>query len=415
MMDPAIEKAPYETASEYAQRCCVNKELLGLTWKQLAKLINESCGLSYSEAWYRKHYKEGKFNIPEYDLTEETPEDPDNSYEERLNNTLHKINIRKFEVADMIASNNAMLRRMSREETIKDIAADYARVMAQSKPMLSVKNYSNQRTGKEGILLLSDWHYGLVCDNYWNKFDPQICKERVSNLLNKVKQSITEYKIQRLTVLNLSDLIAGRIHSQIRIESRFDVITQTMDVCEILAEFLEELSLHCPVDFYTCLDNHSRLEPNKKESLDLESLVRLIPWYLNTRLANNHRTNIFVDNEFGDDIITCHVLGHNVAAVHGHDDSPNNALESLSLFTDGQYDLICMAHRHHMWFEEQFESIVLSNGCLVGVDTHSKKHRLRSTPSQTLIIVTEDNVIDNVKRIIVMCGCESWTVKKAEH
>ena len=134
--------------------------------------------------------------------------------------------------------------------------------------------------------------------------------------------------------------------------------------------------------------------------MDLESLTRIIPWYLKERLADNKRINI-CSNKHGEDIITCEVLGHPVIAVHGHDDSPVSALERLSMLTREHYDLLCMAHRHHMFFEEQSEAIVLSNGCLLGVDSYSKKMRLTSKPSQTLVIATKENIVDSVKRLLL--------------
>ena len=417
-MEPVIkEKLTHETTAEYALRVCINKELWKLTWKEVANLINKNCNLSYSESWYRRNFKDRFFNVAKFNVNNnseedivdepihninETPEQFDDlaARQEKLNQTLYNINIRRAEVADLVAQNNAYIRRMSREQTIKEIAHDYALIMSDAKPMIPHLPINNTNTEKEGILLISDWHYGLICDNAWNEFNPQICRQRIAKLLDDTIDLIEQNELTHLTVLDLSDLIAGRIHTQIRIESRFDVITQTMDVAEILAEFLDELSWHCGISFYSCLDNHSRIEPNKKESLDLESLTRIIPWYLTERLTDNSCVDI-CHNEYGEDIITCEVLGHPIIAVHGHNDSPVNAIEKLSMLTRNHYDMLCMAHRHHIFLEEQFESFVVSNGCLVGVDNHSKNMRLTSKPSQTFIVVTKEDVCSSIHRILL--------------
>ena len=386
--DEELKKSVDETESQFLNRLVLSKKDYKLTWKDIKNIANTELNLNYSESWYRKNIKL---------LTNDVSDCP---VEDSSKDDLRRVMMKRAELADLVASNSAYIRRMSREQTIRDIAHDYAQTMANAKPILKLKPCLNDYSGKEGVLLISDWHYGLVCDNAWNKFDPAICKARIAKLLSETIELIEHNRIEKLTVLDLSDLIAGRIHTQIRIESRFDVITQTMDVAEILAEFLQELSLHCPIDFYSSLDNHSRLEPNKKESMDLESLTRIIPWYLIERLALNGRINICA-NEFGEDIISCNVLGHDIIAVHGDKDSPLNALEKLSLFTRKQYSMVCMAHRHHMFLEEQFESMVVSNGCLVGVDTHSHNMRLRSKPSQTFIVVTRNNVTHSINRIIL--------------
>lgn len=397
----STNKLDHESDLQFFKRLCDIKSDIGITWKELANIVEAECGVRHSESWYRRNYNAGAFDESLVGTVTTSSSDVQDTEQENVeDNKLQQLLMKRAEVCDLVSSNNAMIRRMSREQTIRDIAHDFANTMSTSKQLITLKNIPNETTGVEGILLISDWHYGMTCDNWWNKFDPEICKERVGTLLTTVIKNIKQNRLQKLTVLDLSDLIAGRIHSQIRIESRFDVITQTMEVSEILAEFLSELSLYCPIDFYSCLDNHSRLEPNKKESMDLESLTRIIPWYLKERLHKNARINI-CSNDVGEDIITCEVLGHPVIAVHGHDDSPINAIEKLSMLTHKHYDLVCMAHRHHMFLEEQFESIVISNGCLVGVDSHSQKMRLTSKPSQTMIIVTADNVIESVKRILL--------------
>lgn len=373
-----------ETDLEYIHRICSKKESLGVTWKELAKLANATLGVTYSESWYRKH----NTSVPK-----SCAEEPDEYV---------KLAMRKAELTDLVTQNNAYIRRLSREQTIREMAHDYARTMNKEK-ILSPRKATScpvDISESEGILLLSDWHYGMVCDNPWNVFNPEICKQRVSELLTKVIKIVNNNGIDCVHVLDLADLIAGRIHTQIRIESRFDVITQTMQVAEILAEFLDDLSYHCAVKFYSCLDNHSRLEPNKKESMDLESLARLIPWYLTERLASNDCVEI-CENKFGADIITCTVAGHSVIGVHGDNDNPTTALERLSLMTHQHYAMLCTAHRHHFAMNEEHQSIVVSNSSLMGVDRYAEKLRLTSDPSQTFIIATPENVCECVYRIIL--------------
>ena len=413
----SLERTQLENESnmEYINRICSIKDDLKLTWKDIAELFKDTLGMYYSPSYYSKNFKAGNFDVQPAHLTtscegmcetcDDLPEcltewsDELINKEEYINNKLHELAMKKVEVSDLVVQNNAYLRRLSREQTIKDIAHDYAETMSEKKlleaPWLSEIEYTFDA---EGILLLSDWHYGMVCDNPWNKFDPDICKSRVNKLLEKTIKIIHKEEISHLHVLDLADLIAGRIHTQIRIESRFDVITQTMQVAELLAEFLNELSYHCEISFYSCLDNHSRLEPNKKESMDLESLARLIPWYLLERLKGNDCIEI-CDNEFGADIITCTVAGHNVIGVHGDNDSPVTGLDKLTLMTHRHYDLFCTAHRHHYFCEEKNNCMIIGNSSLMGTDSYAEKLRLSADPSQALIVVTPDNACETIHRI----------------
>ena len=396
-------KLENESASEFINRICSLKSELNLTWKNVAQLLNEELHYTYDESWYRKQYQSGAFRA-DYCQVETAVSCDDcveeDDYENRLSEKLLALNMKKVEVSDLVTQNNAYIRRLSREQTLKDIAHDYAQTM-NSKKILEPCVYSGgELSSNEGVLLLSDWHYGMVCDNPWNKFDPDICKIRVNKLLNKVINIVKKEQIEHVHVLDLADLIAGRIHTQIRIESRFDVITQTMQVAEILAEFLNDLSYHCGVSFYSCLDNHSRLGPNKKESMDLESLARLSPWYLTERLKDNDCIQI-CDNEFGADIITCTVAGHKVIGVHGDNDQPRTALERLSLMTHQHYDMLCTAHLHHFSCDENHQTMIVSNSSLMGVDRYAEKLRLTSDPSQTFIVSSKENICECIYRIVL--------------
>ena len=416
-------KLENESELEYIHRICTIKSELGMTWKEISELFKDNLGIYYSPSYYSKNFKAGNFDTPVASVTstdalesncdgfcetcEELPEclsewsDDLSKKDTYIKEQLHKLALKKIEVSDIVTQNNAYIRRLSREQTIKDIAHDYANIMSEKKildaPWLG--DWSNS-SDVEGALLLSDWHYGMVCDNPWNKFDPDICKERVNKLLSKTIQIIKKNNVSHLHVLDLADLIAGRIHTQIRIESRFDVITQTMQVAEILAEFLNDLSYHCSISFYSCLDNHSRLEPNKKESMDLESLARLIPWYLTERLKDNDCVEI-CENKYGADIITCKIAGHNVIGVHGDNDQPRTALERLSLMTHEHYDMLCTAHFHHFSCDENHQTIIVSNSSLMGVDRYAEKLRLTSDPSQTFVVATPENVCECIYRIIL--------------
>ena len=272
-----------------------------------------------------------------------------------------------------------------------------------SKKLLPLKHPKKNSSDecKEAILCLSDWHYGICCDNYWNKYDPEIARERISQLLSESLKYIKENNVDTVHVLNLGDLIAGRIHLTLRLESRFDVITQIMEVSEILAEFLNELANNVlVVEYYSCSDNHSRLEPNKSDSLDLESLCRITDWYLEKRLSNRDN-NIFINkNTYGDDIITFDTMGFKFLGVHGHLDKNNTTMiDSISRMTEDHYDLILTAHLHHFSADEKNRTVIVSNGSVMGVDSYAKNLRLSSFPSQNLIIVSEKSPCEAIYRI----------------
>mgnify|MGYP002710972015 FL=1 len=267
-----------------------------------------------------------------------------------------------------------------------------------SKKFLDIPKAIKDTSNRDAILCISDWHYGIEVENALNSYNPEICRERVTKLVVKTLQHCRAYGIKHINLLNLGDLIAGRIHLTLRLESRFDVVTQIMDVSEILAEMIAALSSELKVDYYSCIDNHSRLEPNKTDSLELETLARITDWYLKTRLIANPNVE-FKNNIFGPEIITLNCRGHNIAAVHGDTDSPTAASTSIARLTRDTYDLVLMAHRHHFAADELNETLVVSNSSLMGTDQYAFRLRLSAQPSQNLIIVSNDNVTEAIHRI----------------
>ena len=365
-----------------------------LSWQDIADLVEEKYGVLHSRHWYSRHFNDFMctYNIEENSEIKDNAKGYKNeqdSYHEKLL-ALQK---EKAKISDEINQNRACIRRLTREETLKEIALEAVKNIGNKKLLSTYAGPVTINTSKEAILLLSDWHYGFDFVNPWNTYNPEIARKRISKLLNETIKVCKEQKVTNINVLNLADLIAGRIHLTIRLESRIDVITQIMEVSEILAEFLNELTKHFIVSYYSCTDNHSRIEPDKTQSLDLESLCRITDWFLKQRLGN--RVN-FHDNKFGNDIITFNVLGHRVAAVHGHDDKPNKCIDEISLLTRQTYDLICMAHRHHFSMDEKDQCRLVCNGSLIGSDAYAIKLRLHSRPSQTLIITTRERVCDSI-------------------
>ena len=393
-------KANDEPTSAYIDRVCTLRSSYGLTWEELASIINEQCGLHYSETHYRKNFKKKTRQSLQIAPAENIVESKEDTLSQETYEELIKIRKERMKLTDVRTQCNADLRTLSRREMLQSIAHDIVEQMSAKKALKADYESIPKISNASAILEISDWHYGIEVDNHWNKYDTDICKTRVSSLLAEVLYKCRANNVSEIHVVNLADLICGRIHLPLRLQSKIDVITQVIEVSEILAEFLTDLSTRMVVHYYDCLDNHSRLEPNKSDAVDTESLVRIITWYLKERLRDNKRV-IMHENAFGDDIITFEVLGYKVAGVHGDKDKPVRVVDNLSLMTHERFDLILTAHMHHFSCDEKNEILVVSNGSLMGTDEYAKGLRLSSKPSQNLIIVTKPNVAECIYRIIL--------------
>ena len=376
----------YLSQLNYTSQLQTLRDIKNYTWDDIKNILNTVYDTEYSSDKYRKDY---------YKISENTVSDSEDSIEEELSE-LDLVKLERVKLSDERTQINALYRRISREESIKEIAHDVAaqmneRFLLTSKPNVSGKNKN------EAILEISDWHYGIEISNSWNKFNPEIAVDRINQLKTEVISKCKLYNVGTLHVVNLGDLIAGRIHLPLRINSRFDVITQIMQISEILAEFLDELAKDFEIHYYDTLDNHSRLEPNLKASLELESLTRITSWFLKERVPNIH----IHTNALADDIITFECLGHRIAGVHGNHDKPITVVDNLTMMAKEHFDLILTAHLHHFSGDEKNETIVVSNGSLMGTDEYAVKLRLSATPSQNLIIVNDKNPTEAICRIIL--------------
>lgn len=397
-MDNFMNRLKEESENDYIHRICLMKDASGWTWQDIADILNKQLNQKLSKDAYRMRYR--NYN-PDNNCVKQLSifddEQDEKSIEDSLAELLLELKKERVKISDERSQNSALIRRMSREETLVEIAKTAAESISKNiqlpnyiEPMV-YEDSLNVEPHNEGILLVSDWHYGIDINNYFNRFNPEIARSRVAQLKDEVINIIRNEPINLLHVVNLGDLISGRIHSTIRINNRIDVITQAIEVSEILAEMLNELSKYAPIAYYDTLDNHSRLEPNLKESLDLESLARVVTEFIKLRLKHNNRVSIF-DNQFSDDIITFESCGHPVCAVHGDKDKPNKVIDNLTMMTEEHFDLICTAHLHHWNADEKNFTRRIGNGSLMGTDDFAQNLRLTSSPSQTLIIASPETV-----------------------
>lgn len=361
-----------------------NKNQTKNSWKTVAKTLSDELGETITEQSCKKRYQRYLKKI-----------DCDSSDVVDQQKLLWTIRDERNQV-------NEIVRKLSREETLKDIAKEVVEQLGNKCKLdpiqLEINSEAKSKAEKEAILQISDWHYGVNINSALNSYSTDICKERVQKLLREVATRCVLENVTKLTVVNLGDMIAGRIHYRITVNSRIDVITQVIEVTELISQFLYNLSKFVKIDYYDTLDNHGRIEPDKNKALELESLVRITTWVLKERLYGIVN---FYDNEFADDIATFKILNQKIIGVHGHKDPVVTLTQKLQMVTRTSYDLVLVAHNHSFGADESNETIVVRNGSLMGTDDHAMDHRWSSNPSQNLIFVTEENPIDSIQRILL--------------
>lgn len=273
--------------------------------------------------------------------------------------------------------------------------------LCETKP-LTFDNYILSYDNTEAVICWADWHYGMVTDNIWNQYNTDICRQRVSEFVNKASTRLLRHGVKKLHIMLLGDAAHGSIHTSCRVASEEDTCDQLMQVSEIMAEAINELSSYVPeVNVYATYGNHLRTIQNKNDSIHSDNMEKIIPWWLEQRLQNNGRVNIIKSDYY--EFIYLNVCGYNIVGAHGDlEKFKQFGLTVNTLFTKKYgktIDYTVSADKHHIEEFEQIgiESILVRSLC--GTDEYSNNNRLYSAPGQTLMIFTPEEGRDGTYNI----------------
>lgn len=249
--------------------------------------------------------------------------------------------------------------------------------------------YKIKRSDNDLLIGLNDLHYGLIVDNYWNKYSPEIAKQRLEKYLTEIIDIKNTHSSENCYVCANGDLISGLIHLNIQIANRENVVEQVMGVSELISWFLSELSNHFNnVYFSVVAGNHSRLSINKDQSQKNERLDNLIPFYIKARLQNLNNVKI-IDNQVDKTMSLINIRGMNYLGVHGDYDSINNILKLVQMLPDKIYGIF-MGHLHHNKNDFVQGYKILMSGSLIGLDDYCVEKRILGK-SQQLVCVCDNS------------------------
>ena len=238
--------------------------------------------------------------------------------------------------------------------------------------------------------MLSDWHIGAMVDTQWNCYSIDIARERMEQLLSKVKRYILNYNITNLVVEINGDMVHGLINVSNRVQSEEDVVSQIIIVSDMLSYFINELKPYVRnLKVVTTLGNHGRLIPNKKESINKENMEMLIPEFLKLKLDKD--INILTSN--GLDFIKYKIGDRVICLSHGQYDKVNEVIEDFSKMYKCVPNEIHLGHTHSYKDINDSNIYITVNGSLMGSDEYAVNLRKITKPSQNLIIYDEDRCI----------------------
>ncbi len=384
------KKIETESNEQYIFRICQMKDELNCTWKGIADIINKELGNNFDESCYRKKFQHFNQMLKANEATIFS----DNEYLKEVQEAKDELFKVKKQVQDQRREYNKQLISDARADHLAEKLIDAANNLQNVKPLKFVDNMFIGYDNNEAVMCFSDWHYGLVTDNIWNKYNVAICRERVKDLIDKTTRYMNMNNVKKLHVLIMGDLANGAIHTTSRVASEEDTCDQLMQVSELVAEAVNELSKYTnETHVYSTFGNHLRTVQNKKDSIHSDNMEKIIPWWLKQRLKDNNNITIH-DSEYYE-FVFLNVCGYNVVASHGDLDAVKSVGKTLNAVFNKMYgktiDYVICADKHHI---ESFDEIGIESilvGSLCGTDEYANNRRLYSNPSQTLMMFNKDN------------------------
>lgn len=369
--------------------------VLELNWDEIADIMNkefrEDVSEYRSEAAYRKPYQQAK-RFYESGIFKDSSDD---AYLAELRSEKYEIRKEKQKLFDERAALTKLLREQGRIESMFDIVK---RAIEEYQPIkFDYVPTKIQDSDNDLIIHLTDVHCGVDIISKFNVFNIDILKQRLQKYLDEIIDIKNTYKSQNAYIILGGDMIQGIIHLNSRIEAKENVVTQIMEVTDLVSNFIYELSKAFQyVEVHTTAGNHSRSTANKEETTRGDNFDLLIPFACKKDLKNIQNVK-FVDNELECDIATFKVRGHMVYATHGDKDTVKNVVYHMTQFARKAKlplpDMCYLGHRHTNGLTTVDDVKVIESGCVDGMDSYAIDKRLVGTPEQTVTVVTENKMI----------------------
>lgn len=360
-----------ENLKDYKIRLCKNKDIYGLTFQDIANLINKESGENKSESVYRKWwtaYNEG------YQDAERNSLDNDDIIKEYEEKRIEAEKA-KYRFFDQRNSYNKIVREQARFEELKDIISDSISKLVPIEVPPIIKDYGNS---EECICLcFGDEHFGTefsISDldgNIINSYSPEVFYNRMWNLLSQTVSIIKERSARSIKVYSLGDYGDGVLRVSQLIHQRYGIVESTILYADFVSTWLNELSKYAKVEFQMVDGNHTELRmlSQPKGTFKNENMGMIVRYIIKEKLKNNKNFDI-IENPTG--YIYDNIFGYRILGIHGEEKNMINAIKDFSFMYNTRIDYLIGGHFHHNKKEDSgYMSEVINIPSIIGPDNYS--------------------------------------------
>ena len=356
-----------------------------ITWNHITDFLNDEFDLLHGESAYRKKYK----RLARAAAVRELEAIYNGDYAETTKHNLRELEKQRIRIAEEKAEYRKGLKVEAQSDAILE---ELKAAIVKAEP-IELQELEPVDHPKSIYAMLSDMHYGLTFNSYYDRYNPEIATMRTmlyaEHLVNLGRQN----DIHTIYVSILGDMVSGIIHQSIRIANRGNMIEQVVGASELIAAFLLRLAQQFKRVIVTDVaGNHSRIEMNAENALRGERMDRLIPWYCRAKLEAVENVQ-FVENEIDPTISALTIFGKTYVAVHGDfDPDLKTSAIKISQLIGKKIDYFMAAHMHVPEFRME-DTMYIRNGAIVsGGDEYTSKKRLFGPAAQVCMIISPEGV-----------------------
>jgi len=235
-----------------------------------------------------------------------------------------KADVEKTKLQQKLREVDRKYKMIVREESISDKMIRVLKDEARALPKVDVmwEPPSQKVTQETAVLLFSDPHIGEIVDKDvvcgFGEYDFAMFNKRLKFLARSIRsiivRKLTGYKIDKLCIFELGDMVSGRIHDEL-IENSEDIIFQIMNGAFVTAQFVLELAQMFPeIEIDGVPGNHGRLAQKKYYKKRYTNWDFVFYQFLGMFLANNPRIKCNFPKSF---FIIKKVRGWTFLLIHG--------------------------------------------------------------------------------------------------
>ena len=382
----SYKKFDGETDEELIYRITGEKEQIG-SWQDVADILNELLGTEYTESKFRKQRQAfDKMLAANQSKFVDT-----NAQLKEIEIQKRELERKKIQFRD---ERNAWQKQNFTDARVEE-KLDKLEYELTSLGRINFEKYREVDVNSDNdmLVILSDLHIGQTFNSIFGKYDTDIAKERLHQLLNNIISIQKMHHSERCYVSLQGDLISGNIHKSIRVTNRENVIEQIKIATELISSFCYELSKHFRVVFMTNVSgNHTRID-EKNDAIHDERLDDIISWAV--ELSLKHISNFHVlKRNLDTGIVDISIRNKTYIAVHGDFDAYNKSgVQNLCLALGYVPYAILYGHMHTCSVDETNGVKMIRGGSLAGCgDQYTIEKRLTGKPSQMVCICTDNGV-----------------------